>query len=356
MVVASTMYAIAWLLLSFTFPLIGVLYHYSYFLIGLLGMTSNIPFFIAALIYLRSNVKMLNIGMRVTPYAVAAITVVFFFMKSNLFIMLLILSSFIQAFFWISIEISLSFMEGSGNAEKYSISWGFPMAIAPIIAGIVIQDYGFPFVFIISVFFFIMAGLFSPKIKQNVEKRASTKLNIALILPLMFSGMSLGFALYVLIPFLKTEGFSYIIVGAIEAIFSITQALMFLVLNFVKKNNIVKFSVISALFSSSPLFLFFGINIYSVFVLVTMAGVGSSIAFSKVLSYTSASMSPRKGIFYYEFFSAIGFGIGSSVDGAIFQFLKLGPAVIIFTVPIIYAIVLVASNNIKKSYKAIKSA
>ncbi len=353
MIAASTNYAIAWLFLSFTFPLIGVLYHYSYLLIGLLGLLANAPFFIASLIYLRSNIRMLNAGMRITPFVVAMVTMAFFFMKQNLFIMLIAISSFIQAFFWISIEMSLSFMEGSGNAEKYSVSWGFPMAIAPVMAGFIIQDYGFRAIFIISVVFFILAGIFSPKIKEIKENRSSTKLNVLLIMPLLFSGMSLGFALYVVVPFLRGEGFSYEIIGIIEALFSITQALMFLILNFIRSRSIVKFSIVSALFSASPLVLFFGINVYSVFSLVIMAGIGSAIAFSKVLSYTSASISPKMGVFYYELFSAIGFAIGSSAEGAIFQFFRIDTAVLIFMAPVVYSIFMIGKNRAIKNRPAL---
>ena len=75
-------------------------------------------------------------------------------------------------------------------------------------------------------------------------------------------------------------------------------------------------------------------------VIFARSGIGSAIAFSKLLAYTSKSSSAAQGVFDYELFFGLGFIYGSLGGGWLFQYFGFLAAIIIFIPSLEYGIVL----------------
>ncbi|CAC12454.1 hypothetical membrane protein [Thermoplasma acidophilum] len=340
-IVSSSMaFSMAWLTISFAFPLLGVRYSLNYTEIGIIGMVSNLSFGIASASYLKAGSSVIRISLRMIPFLSAMATLLFLFSTKSTFAYVIGIVSIVQAFFWISMEIYLGYASGTGNAEKYTASWGFPMAFAPILAGAMIQYLGFRPLFIVGIVFFALAGFLAPNPKEYLAKDHGEKPSVIMILPLVFSGIAIGFFFYVIVPYLKLHGYSYVDIAVIETLFAGIQALVFFLLNFVRRIRVTIYALITAIMSASPLILLVSLSIYLIIPFVIVIAVASAIGFSKILSYISATTSPNTGVFYYETFYAIGFAIGSSVGGSLFE-LNHSISYLIFIMPFVYSFILV---------------
>ena len=350
-VLSSMAFSMAWLTISFAFPLLGVKYFLGYTRIGIIGMVSNLSFAIASALYLKAGASVIRRSLRIIPLVSGFITFFFVFSSANNFAYIIGIVSIIQAFFWISMEIYLGYASGTGNAEKYTASWGFPMVFAPLVAGAIIQYIGFRPLFIMGLIFFVAAGFLAPTVEGYGTKNHGEKPSVIIILPLVFSGIAIGFFFYVMVPYLKLHGYSYVDIAIIETLFAGVQALVFFLLNFIRKMPVRIYSIITAIMSAFPLILVVSLSIYLIIPVVVMIAVASAIGFSKILSYISSTTSPNVGVFYYETFYAIGFSIGSSIGGFLFEFDRMF-SYIIFILPFIYSVLFLPMIK-KKSFDTI---
>ncbi|KAA8922726.1 hypothetical protein [Thermoplasma sp.] len=351
-IVSSSMaFSMAWLTISFAFPLLGVKYSLNYTEIGIIGMVSNLSFGIASASYLKAGASIIGRSLRIIPFLSAFATVFFMFSSRDTFAYVIGTVSIVQAFFWISMEIYLGYASGTGNAEKYTASWGFPMVFAPILAGAMIQYLGFRTLFMVGIAFFITAGFLAPDVEKYKHKDHGEKPSVLIVLPLVFSGIAIGFFFYVIVPYLKLHGYSYVDIAMIETLFAGIQALVFFLLNFVRKAKVTVYALITAVMSASPLFLIASLSLYLIIPFVIIIAVASAIGFSKILSYISSTTSPNTGIFYYETFYAIGFAIGSSFGGFLFEFYR-PLSYLIFISPLAYSFLIMPRMR-RKAYETV---
>ena len=75
-------------------------------------------------------------------------------------------------------------------------------------------------------------------------------------------------------------------------------------------------------------------------VIFAISGIGSAIAFSKLLAYTSKSSSAAQRVFDYELFSGLGFIYGSLGGGLLFQYFGFLAAITVFVPSLVYGIAL----------------
>lgn len=337
---SSLFFGIGWFSLSFTFPLLAQSIGYSYLIIGILGFTAALPFPFVAYIYMRSGYRMLRYGTVIPLIILSLLSAAFYLYYRPYFIPLTIIASIMQAPWWIASEIAIGSFSGQRNAEKYSVGWGIPNAIAPIIMGVILELTGYELVFLISTGAFIIAAIFSPKPGIFREHESKTTLKSKYLLSLFFAGLFFGFIYFVMEPVLKANNFNYVAIGSMASLYGLVAAVSYVALHYVKDHRISTYSSLSALFIFPTAFIGLSINFYTVISAVALAGLGVSISMSKVLAYISKSADIKKGIFLYETFFGIGFMCGSLGQDTLFQFYGKFTIFLLFLMPLIYGLVL----------------
>lgn len=336
--ISSLFFGTGWFSLSFTFPLLAQDIGFSYTVIGALGFIAALPFPIVAYLYLRSGYRMLRYGSVIPLIMLAILSLVFYFYYNQYFITLTVISCIMQAPWWIATEISIGSFAGQRNAEKYSAGWGIPNAVAPLVMGALIQVSGYELIFIISLFAFVIAALFSPKPGKLVDRAGQKPIRGAYLLSLFFAGLFSGFIYFVLEPLLKVNSFSYVLIGTIASIYGIVAAIGYVILNYVGEHRISTYSSIASLLIFPTALIGLDVNFYTVISAVIFAGFGVSISMSKVLSYISNSSNIRKGVFFYETLFGAGFMSGSFLQGALLEYYGKITIFVLFLVPLFYGI------------------
>ncbi len=342
---SSIMFSIGLFSLSFSFPLLAALYKYSYSFIGFLGVVLAIPFIVVAGIYTKLDSKYIRPGTVFSFAGYIIIAILLIFRTPHVFIYIYVAASVIQAFWWITSEISLSLLQGEGNAEKYSAGWGVPNAVVPIVSGVIVQYLSFNTLFIMAAVSFAIGLFFIPKYDFKPIKTRFSTVRLRYVFSLMFAGISMGFIFFVIVPVLKYYSISYSIIGIIVGIFGASSAVGYIIMNFVKDRSVKFYSILSSILVI-PTFLF-GINhnVVLVSVLMVSMGLGTSVGMSKILAYVSSSSSARLGVFYYETVFGIGAIIGSFGGGALFQYFGGTSIIMLFTLPIFYIIALMVYDR-----------
>lgn len=336
LMISSITFSVGMFSLAFSFPLLATLYNFSYSFIGFLGVVLSIPFIVVAAAYTRLDFKYIRPGTIFSFAGYIVISILLLFSNSQIFIYLYIGASFVQAFWWITSEISLSLLQGEGNAEKYSAGWGVPNAIVPIAAGIIVQYLNFDALFIMAAVSFFLGLFFIPKYDFKPAKPRFSSVKLRYMMSLMFAGISMGFIFFVIVPVLKYYSISYSIIGIIVGIFGASSAVGYILLNFIKDRSVKFYAVLSSILVF-PTFLFgFDHHILLVSILMVSMGLGTSVSMSKILAYVSSSSSARLGVFYYEAVFGIGAIIGSFGGGVLFQYFGSSSIVMLFTLPIFY--------------------
>ena len=342
---SSIMFSIGLFSLSFSFSLLAALYHYSYSFIGFLGVVLAIPFIVVAAIYTRLDFKYIRPGTIFSFAGYIVIAILLVFTNEHIFIYIYVGASVVQAFWWITSEISLSLLQGEGNAEKYSAGWGVPNAIVPIISGIIVQYLNFTTLFIIAAVSFAIGLFFIPKYDFKPVTSRFSKVKLRYVFSLMFAGISMGFIFFVIVPVLKYYSISYSIIGIIVGIFGGSSAVGYIIMNFIRDRSVKFYAILSSILVF-PTFLF-GLdhNVALVSILMVSMGLGTSVGMSKILAYVSSSSSARLGVFYYETVFGIGAMMGSFGGGILFQYFGSASIIMLFTLPIFYIITLLVYDR-----------
>ncbi|MCL5802308.1 MAG: MFS transporter [Thermoplasmataceae archaeon] len=335
---SSAMFASGWFGLSFSFPLLATSFHYGYSFTGFLGLMGSAPFPVISFVYLRANSTMLRYGRFIPFFILAILSALFILYSRSGFIEIIVLADISQGFWWISMEISLNLISGKNNAEKYSVGWGIPNAIIPIVSGFIIQYLGFDALFVVATAFFLLGLFFIPSVQVEKLPERYSGVKKRFVIPLMFAGIVAGFLYYVFVPILRNEGISYSIIGSLVSVYAVSSAAGYIILNFIRNLKIQSYSIISSLFLLSAFFIIYTRSPVFLVLILVMVGIGASIAMSKILSYISQTSSPRIGVFYYETFFGIGFTIGSFALGTLYQY--TGPEYVsaLFLFPVIYIV------------------
>lgn len=338
---SSVMFSVGLFSLTFSFPLLATSYDYSYSFIGFLGVVLAIPFIIIAGIYTRLDFKYLRPGTIFSYAGSMVIATILLLRNERIFIYIYVISSIVQAFWWITSEISLGLLKGRGNAEKYTAGWGVPNAVVPIIAGYIVQYFGFDVVFIVAAVSFMLGLFFIPRYEFKPVNVRFSHIKIRYILSLFFAGISMGFIFFVIVPVLKYYGVSYSVIGIIVGTFGASSAAGYVVMNFMRDRGVKLYAVVSSLLVF-PTFLF-GIvhHVALVVPLMITMGLGTSVAMSKILAYVSSSASVRLGVFYYETVFGAGAMLGSFGGGILFQYLGGVSIIMLFVLPVVYAVSLI---------------
>lgn len=344
-IASSLSYSAGLFSLTFSFPLLATSYGYSYSFIGFLGVVLSIPFIVVAYLYTKLDYKYIHPGTIFAFVGSLLISLVLLFRTSYIFIYIYVVASIVQAFWWITSEISLSLVQGEGNAEKYSAGWGVPNAIVPIVAGVVVQFFGFNIIFVAAAFSFAIGLFFIPKYEFKPVNVRFSNIRLRYVFSLLFAGISMGFIFFVIVPVLKYYEISYTLIGVIVGIFGGSSAAGYVLLNFMKDRGVKFYSVLSSLLVF-PTFIF-GLThqIEVVAILMVSMGLGTAIAMSKILSYVSGSSSARLGVFYYEAVFGVGAMIGSFGGGTLFQYFGGTSIVLLFILPLIYIITLLVYDR-----------
>jgi len=341
----SGLFSMGFFALTFSFPLYADHLRYSSSFIGVLGTFAGIPFIIFASLLLKKTGSGLLSALRIAIIMMVPVSFLFVFIENYTFILLVISADVIGAMFYVSIELGIGATDSESLAERYSTAWGVPNLIAPLIAGLVLQVLGFVPLFIITTIFFAATVIFlpiggvgsrKPQIKRN------SGISLALVLPMLFGGLSPGFLYYVINPYLRTLDTQYLIIGIIGSIPALFSAISFIFLSRIKSEAWNRYSMVSAFLLGVPIILFFLHSLLLIAVLFAMAGIGAAVAFSKILSYISRSSSSSYGVLYYEVLFGVGFIAGSLSGGYLFDYFGFASALIIFSPALIYVIVMMA--------------
>lgn len=338
--IATVLFSISWLWLSFTFPLKLALDKMSYQEIGMIGTLTSFPFVIVSFSFRFLGRRALNFAMKAPYIVIALFSTLLIFVNNNVFIYVFIIciTGFFQSMWWISVEIETGLIGVEGNAEKYSAAWAIPSGLFPIFSGALLQYVGFNAVYILVIVTSIIGFLIQPM--DSVERRITKKgdLKFILLLPMTFVGIFLGYSSYVLVPFLKNSNYSYLQIGALLAISGIAFALGSIYAGTLKNNNYPKFSWISSLLASSFLLLFISTSYVVISLSLFLGGFGGSFGFSKLLSLIGKSESPRNGVFFYETLFSIGYVSGTLLGGTLLSLYGIDVSLLMFIPSLIYSI------------------
>lgn len=329
--------------ISFTFPLLAEHMGYGTSFLGFLGIFIGIPFAVFALFMKRLDLSILWKIIRYATIVMLPASLFFVFVDPVTLVPLILLADLSAAAFFVAAEMGIGQSQTEKLAERYSAAWGIPNLVAPLIAGYILQISSFAWLYGISLVFFVAAVMFVPRLeKARGPPRVDlgSKLSMSYLFPLLFAGISAGFFYYVLIPYFKSLGTSYFLVGVIGSVPAITSAIGFLILERMRTKAWLMFALASALLLSLPVILLLSHGLVVTTVIFALSGIGSAIAFSKLLAYISKSSSASEGVFYYELLFGIGFIIGSLTGGFLFQFYGFVGAIMIFVPSLVYAIML----------------
>ncbi|MEM0157914.1 MAG: MFS transporter [Thermoplasmataceae archaeon] len=345
----SFAFSFAWFSASFSFPLLAIKLGYSYIIVGFLGFLGALSFPVVSLLYLRARIRAIRLGIILPIVALFALLVALYLIGFSLFLVIAIFAAIVQAFWWISMEISLPLLDAEKGPERYSAGWGIPNAVAPLIAGYLIEYYGFHLLFLLSALVFIASLLFIPRISRVDQLNFQGKISILYAASIFFAGLFSGFIYFVLEPILKVSGVSYSEVGLIVSIYGIMAAAGYIILNYTRDYSIRTFSILSSILIFPTFILGFSLSFPFLMISVILSGFGVSIAMTKVLSYLTAKTSPRKAIFVYETTFGAGFMAGSLGISVLVQSTGMISAGMIFILPLIYAIFLLFRGSERTS-------
>ncbi len=343
---SSLIFSSSWMILSFTFPIIGNSYNFGYLFTGLLGALTSIPFIVIGYIYRNSNRKMINFGLK-APFLVLAVLSFILSINQDIYFLMpvVVIGGIIQSFFWISSEIEINLLGKKGHAELYSAAWGIPAGVLPAVIGTILQVTGYATIFIFIGCLFLI-GFFIQPIERYERPVKNTKgIQILNIIPMLFVGIMAGFTFFVLIPLLLNNSVPLYRIGIIISLWGISFAAGSLFLNFFHMVDMRKWGIITCLFVSLPVIWFINFNIYSVIFVLIIGGLGVSIGFSKILSYISMTSSPRNGVFYYESLFAAGFITGSLAGSSLYLYFSLTGILILFSMPVFFSLFLLLQNS-----------
>jgi MFS family permease len=341
LIASSFAFGTGWLGLSFTFPLIAERLGFSYSFIGIIGLASSLPFPVVAYIYRRAGSRLMRAGVSVPLAILLAMSVALLFGYRSYFLPIAIIASFFQAPWWISSEIALGSLQGSRNAEKYSIAWGIPNATSPAIMGVIIDLYGFKYVFLIAAAAFAISMVTTPRMKYKEETASRESPRLSYIFPLFYAGIFSGFLYFVVEPLLKANGFPYYIIGGVTATYGAVVAVGFVVLNFVPDLKIWQYGAISSLLLFPALFLAFKVTLPILVAVSAISGLGVSISMSKILAYISNTSDTKTGVFYYESTFGFGFIVGSLGEDVLYQYYGIWTIIPLFLMPLAYGTYLI---------------
>lgn len=336
LVVSGFMFSVGWFSLRFSFTLLAVKYGFSYYEVGLFGVLFALPLIVVSLLQFRLDIKHISGEIRGASAGLFLVGLLFCFDDRAIFGLLIAAANILQAFYWIGTEISLSYMEDTKAAEKYSASWGVTGFAAPLASGAVLQLIGFRWLFFISAIAFLVAYIFTPRNLGRIERRVSSRPRIIYILPLLFTGISIGFYLYVFIPYLAKLGLNYLTIGFAGSLPALASSITFAVMNFTDGAHIRRTSAVASILLSAPVFLFLFHDLWFVVMTLSVSEIGASIAFARVLAYITSTSSPATGVFYYESFFSIGLVLGSASGGSLFQSVGFYSVIPLFIIPIIF--------------------
>ena len=336
----SFFFSSGWFTLSFAFPLILLSQGYSYFAIGLIGLASSAPFPVLAAVYLLSGKRMLRFGILMPLVFLSILSVILIFEYSTLMLILAVLCSILQAPWWISTEINLNSLESSGNAEKYSVGWGIPNAIVPIVMGFVLQFSHVYVLFLIALSSFFIGFVFSPRVGARTRIVQKDHVEIRFSLALLFAGLFSGFLYYILEPVMRSFGYSYSTIGIVTGLYGISSAISYISLNYAPDIGLRRYAILSAILISPAGLIAIYSQIVAIIVVVILAGIGVSLAMSKILSHLISIYPPRKGVFFYETFFGIGFIIGSFGIDSLLQYLGRSIILVILVPTLAYAFIM----------------
>ena len=337
LVLSSLIFSSSWMILSFTFPIIGNSYGVGYLFTGILGALISLPFLIVGFFYKNYNKKRINFGMK-APFLVLSILSFIMVINQSFYFLVpvVIIGGSIQSFFWISTEIEINLLEIKGHAELYSAAWGIPAGILPAVIGSILHLVGYSSIFVITGLLFLLGFVLQPFDKKDrvIEKKESP--DLMMVLPMVFVGILAGFTFFVLVPLLINRGIELYLIGIVVSIWGISFAGGSLLLNFLTFNDIEKIGLITSLFVSLPVVWIFSFNLFTIMAVLAIGGVGVSVGFSKILAYLSETSSPGTGVFYYESLFGIGFIMGSLAGSALYSYFAMTGVLILFAAPLMY--------------------
>lgn len=342
---SSLAFGTGWLGLSFSFPLIAERLGFSYTFIGIIGLAGSLPFIVVSYIFRNATSLWLRLGTGISLTLLLVMSVALLFLYGRFFLEIAIVASLFQAPWWISNEIALGGFAGKKNAEKYSVGWGLPNAIAPLAMGLIIESLGFRYVFVVAIAAFIIAIFFTPRLNMVNVESSYGKPRLRYVFSLFFSGLFSGFLYYVMEPFMRTLSYPYYLIGVVISIYGFVVAAGFIVLNFTRELRIWQYSAISSLFIVPTVVMGFDSSPVMIVLVAVTSGLGVSISMSKVLSYISRTSDSRTGVFYYESTFGLGFIMGSLVEDVLFQDFGSVTIVLVFIWAMVYAIWLIATER-----------
>ena len=337
LVLSSLIFSSSWMILSFTFPIIGNSYGIGYFFTGILGALISIPFIIVGFFYRNYNKKSINFGMK-APFLILSILSFFLVIGQSFYFLILvvIIGGSIQSFFWISSEIEINIIEIKGHAELYSAAWGIPAGILPAVIGSILHIVGYSTIFVITGSLFFIGFLLQPIDRKTRLVMNKEVPDLMKVIPMIFVGILAGFTFFVLVPLLINKGVELYLIGIVVSIWGISFAGGSLLLNFLTIKDIDKIGIITSLFVSLPVLWLLSFNLFTIIIVLSIGGIGVSVGFSKILSYLSKTSSPGTGVFYYESLFGIGFITGSLAGSELYSYFGMPGIFILFAAPLVY--------------------
>lgn len=337
----AVLFSMSWFWLSFTFPLVLTQMRYNYLEIGAIGSLTSFPFIFISLAFLKSKKRHLNFAMKF-PFlilSIASIVLILGFGSGWVYILIVGITGFFQSMWWIAMEIETGLLGEDGLAEKYSAAWGIPTGIFPIFAGYLIEVTGFKSVYFLVLVVAVIGFIIQPTDFKERTVTRSSKLNFIMILPMVFAGMNMGFITFVLVPVVRNLHYSYFLIGSLLTVYWIFFSMGSFLGNIIHVKKQIIFSIIAGLLTGAPIILIAGLNDYTLIFILVLGGLGSSLGFSKVLSYISTTESPRLGVFYYESLFSLGFITGTLSGGYMAMSISFEFAILIFVAPVAFAII-----------------
>lgn len=345
MITSTFLFGMGWFIISFTFPLEAEHYNLGHMVTGLLGLAVSVPFPLVAYLYLKRGDRHLFKLLLFAQILIALFSFIFLVHSRVLFVILVIITGSLQGFYWVSLEVSMGSVPGKRTAEKYSVAWGIPSFISPVIAGYLLQYISFNTMVILSAIILAAAIPLVQKYRIGEVPAGSGDLDAYNIVPLIFAGIVLGFFSYSLIPMLRISGFEYYVLGIYGSVLGGSMALGFLAFSVLKADNIRTLNLLSAVLMATPIMIAFSRNVYLLGTVTALSGFGVAVAFSKVLAYIFRTADPVRGTYYYELFLAIGYGSGSTLGGVLAAYLGYNSLLVVFLFPFVYLAYLLRNKD-----------
>ncbi len=339
LILSSFFFSAGWFSLAFSIPLLGVRYGFNSSEIGSLGVLLASPFIMFSYLLRHSTSDRMLGALRYPPIVMALTSLLLIPLSTLLFLLAIAITNVMQGLYWITIEIYLGSADLDRGAEKYSVSWGIPNFMMPLIMGFVILYLGFTAVFIFAAIACFLSFLISPTVHFGRIIERPNRLDLRYISPIFFVGLSSGFIYYVLVPYLKEIGIPYGDIGMVAAIPGLILALGFILLVRFSPKSGKRVVVFTSILLSAPILLVAANDIIAIALVSVLVGIGSSIGFSKILSYITLSSDQSYGVFYFESLFGGGFIAGSLVGGILYGLIGFLSCLAIFLFPLAYGII-----------------